>query len=341
MPYINSEFTSEVLGEGGALLRYLAKRFTYRNVEQWKTALESAHILVNKHVVKDPEYVLKHRDNITFLVENYFEPNVPIDFHIIKREQGLLYVHKPADLPVHRTGTIFFHTLVNLLRNQEQKITINPVNRLDRETSGVVVFAEDTKAASQHAPFHKGIEWIKLYIAVVPQKAGISVGQEGIWESYLDTREGSVIRCQMYVEEQGTSHAKKAITYYQILQEKKGFQLVLLAPITGRKHQLRAHLAHYHTPIVGDKIYSLEGAYFLKRLEQELEVGDFEALGANHHLLHCWYTAIHKEGVLVGEAESSQLSKDWDSYFTREEMQFLLESHISNIIKRLLEFKNK
>jgi 23S rRNA pseudouridine1911/1915/1917 synthase len=90
---------------------------------------------------------------------------------------------------------------------------------------------------------------------------------------------------------------KPARTRFLPLAHADGKTLVLARPETGRKHQIRAHLADLGHPIVGDKVYGLDGSgrYYLKRLEGDLTSEDIAALGAPHQLLHAVRLEIRDE----------------------------------------------
>jgi 23S rRNA pseudouridine1911/1915/1917 synthase len=207
-------------------------------------------------------------------------------------------------MPVHRTGKIFFQTLANLMRERLQDSSWSPLNRLDRETSGVVAFARGPEAFRSLAPDSPTAEWTKLYMAIVRGRlpsasAGVGMGMEvGILDQPVGPQTGDAIRCRMHVH----LHGKPATSLYQTMAHSEGLSLVVLSPVTGRKHQLRVHLAHAGCPVVGDKIYSGDGQAYLKRLEAELDEEDYAALGAKRHLLHAFYLRIKTPDHEIHEA---------------------------------------
>jgi len=83
-------------------------------------------------------------------------------------------------------------------------------------------------------------------------------------------------------------NGKPCRTLFHTVAATEDYSLLLAALGSGRRHQIRAHLAYLGHPLVGDKIYSHDGNFFLKRLDEELTEDDYRILGARQHLLHAW-----------------------------------------------------
>jgi len=280
------------------LAEYLARRFTYHAPDEWDRLLALGRFELDGAAARGGER-LREGMRLRFVVVDYQEPEVPLDFRVLERGSDLAFVHKPAGMPVHRTGKIFFQTLANLVREELGDDAWAPLNRLDRETSGLVAFARGPEAFRMHAPSAPEARWLKLYVAVT---RGLPPSRSGAIDTPLAELPDSPIRSRMHAQAGG----KPCLTLYRVIAERDGLGLLALAPITGRKHQLRAHLAHLGCPIVGDKIYADEGRAYLKRLEADLDESDYSALGAHHHLLHAFCLRIAAGGKPALEAW------DWD-----------------------------
>ena len=137
---------TSVVNEAGNDLRvdlWLSKRFTYHSRHQWQEFIKDRKILVNNSTCRSSTK-LKTGDNVSF-IPDIEEPEVDKSFDIIFEDEHLLVVNKPGRLPCHPAGAYFKNTLWYLLSQQYQSIHF--VNRIDRETSGLVLIAKDGKTA--------------------------------------------------------------------------------------------------------------------------------------------------------------------------------------------------
>jgi 23S rRNA pseudouridine1911/1915/1917 synthase len=314
VPRINSSFTACIRNpQGDTLLSYLTRRFTYHSEAEWINLLGLGRLTLEGVTALGDERP-REGQSLKFAVVDYDEPEVPLDFKVVLQTETLGLVHKPAGMPVHRTGKIFFQTLANLVREKLQDDTWSPLNRLDRETSGLVAFARGAEALREYAPAAPNTTWVKFYIAVteglLPTKSGsinFPLGETGL----------GAIRSKMDIHAEG----KRALSLYRVLAEHNGKSLVALAPITGRKHQLRAHLAELGAPILGDKIYAHAGSAYLKQLDQELDEADYRVLGARNHLLHAFYLHIQKAPAEAISAFDWDFAGEFSQYFPMETLK--------------------
>ena len=172
---------------------------------------------------------------------------------IIYEDNDIVAVNKPPFMPTHQSQGHFYDTLANSLayyyKLQDRPFIFRSVNRLDRNTSGVVLVAKNRLASSKLSNQMKNDGISKSYIAILQ---GELEHDEGIITTHIRRKQESIILREVCDK---TDDSKIAITSYKILAKKNGLSLVLATPITGRTHQLRVHFAHLGAQILGDDLY--------------------------------------------------------------------------------------
>lgn len=168
------------------------------------------------------------------------------------------------------------------------------VHRLDKDTSGVFLIAKNDKTLKFLQKQFKERKVEKKYLALV---TGRLKNQEGMVETLIGRSPGDRRKQKVYLPGEPKSQEKrKAITSYRVLARFKDYDLIELSPKTGRKHQIRTHLAHLGHPIAGDKLYGFKGQICPKGLN-------------NRHFLHANYLEVKLPNGQTKEL-CSELPKD-------------------------------
>ena len=182
-------------------------------------------------------------------LENF---HIAVDFGVIHEDDDILVLEKPSPIAVHAVGVYAELNLHSLLKKDPRwkDCDIRFAHRLDAETSGVLVAAKTAEAAR-----FLGIEFLngrveKKYQALV---FGVPPHAEGRIDFRLGTDASSGFQT---VRVRDDVKGEEAHTRYRLIFTDGHYSLLELEPLTGRTHQLRAHLALLGTPIVGDKIYN-------------------------------------------------------------------------------------
>jgi 23S rRNA pseudouridine1911/1915/1917 synthase len=218
-------------------------------------------------------------------------------FDIIFEDDELLVINKPAGLVCHPTKNGELSSLIGrarlLLGNSAQP---HLVNRLDRETSGVVIVAKNSESAGELGKILESRAVKKEYVAIVH---GHVAAEQGIVDAPLGKDEKSKVAVKDCVREGGAPSQTEfwverrfsAGTDRRAVRGRRGaaslpFSLLRILPRTGRKHQIRIHLAHIGHAIVGDKLYGGDEDLYLALVQNRLTPEQRAKLIFENHALH-------------------------------------------------------
>jgi 23S rRNA pseudouridine1911/1915/1917 synthase len=214
-----------------------------------------------------------------------------VNFRILDESEDWIVVDKPAPLIVHPANRKPEPTLLGGLENLlmfeiSNGAALGIVNRLDRDTSGIVLVSKHKEAARQLGWIFERREAKKEYLAIV--KGWPEVDR---WECDAPIiRAGDIVSSEIWVRQMVSADGRESFTSFEVekrFERNEGrFSLIRCFPKTGRMHQIRVHLAESGFPIAGDKIYSGNGSEYLEWMVTGWTPGLKERLLLPRHALH-------------------------------------------------------
>ncbi len=229
---------------------------------------------------------------------------------VIYEDDDMLVVNKPAGLVCHPTKTDCLSSLVARLRiylggcplrqgpndcvhapegcpfdveEQDPPPAVNLINRLDRETGGVVLVTKAVDAARVLGKLMRDGKMKKTYRAIV---CGVPEPLTGLIDQPLGDDENSEVVVKDCVRADGHPAQTAYRTLKSFVRDGREYSLLEVYPGTGRKHQIRIHLAWIGCPVVGDKLYGVSERYYLDFVEGRLTDEQRNELILPYHALH-------------------------------------------------------
>ena len=223
---------------------------------QVQRLIRAGAVLVNGEVAR-PSAAVRAGDEIEARLptaaDDVIRPE-PVPLRVVYESADVIVVDKPAGILVHPAGNVRSGTLVNaILYHYPEVATVGPVgrqgvvHRLDKDTSGLLIFARSSNGLRLMQEQFRKHEVAKTYLALL-------VGELNPAAGVIDAPVGRhpFERQRMAVVRQG---GRSARTQYRVLEVFPGYCYVQAHPLTGRTHQLRVHFAAVGHPVAGDPVY--------------------------------------------------------------------------------------
>jgi tRNA pseudouridine32 synthase / 23S rRNA pseudouridine746 synthase len=174
------------------------------------------------------------------------ENPIPFVEQVLYQDEHILVANKPHFLPVIPSGRFLRETLLVRLRKQRATDALVPIHRLDRETAGLVLFSLNPKTRGHYTALFRERRVRKVYEALAPTLEA---------SSFPITRRSRIVQGEPFFRMKEGPGEPNSETHITIVNQLGRLTLYQLLPITGRKHQLRLHLAALGIPIINDRLY--------------------------------------------------------------------------------------
>ena len=242
-----------IVKENEILIEFLKKMFSNLSKNSVKSLLHNEKVFVNGNMTTKYNYEL----NIGDVVE--IREKVAKNIDIIYEDKDIIVINKPSGLLTVATekekNKTAYHLVMEYLKKKNKNNRIFIIHRLDRDTSGIIMFAKNERAKHLYQDNWNDIVKKRCYYAVIDGKME---NKEGTIKSYLKENGNMVYSVK-------DRSGKLAITEYKVLKERKNISLLDINLKTGRKNQIRVHMKENKTPILGDLKYG-EKSKLINRL---------------------------------------------------------------------------
>lgn len=212
----------------------------------WKARMAQGLVLDENGRRVDPETAFRVGACIFYYRELENEQTIPFVEQVLYQDEHILVADKPHFLPVIPAGKFLHETLLVRLRKQRALEALVPIHRLDRETAGVVLFSLNAKTRGHYTSLFRNRKVRKVYEALAPTLEN---------SSFPVTRRSRIVQGEPFFRMKEVPGEANSETHISVLNNLGSLTLYQLLPLTGRKHQLRLHLAALGIPVINDKLY--------------------------------------------------------------------------------------
>ena len=174
------------------------------------------------------------------------EAPIPFEETVLYQDAHLVVADKPHFLPVVPSGHYLQETLLLRLKRNLGRPDLVPIHRIDRDTAGLVLFSVQPQDRAAYSALFSQRRVNKCYEAIAPWRADLALPL---------TRESRIVEAGHFMLQHETSGEPNAITHIELIAQRGELAHYRLRPVTGKRHQLRVHMAALGVPIVGDGLY--------------------------------------------------------------------------------------
>jgi len=242
-------FTTYTKGRwvGRTLMDVFGEEFRAHSSDEYERHIEKGSLTINNERVS-PDYVLKHNDLLANVVHRHEVPVVSGTIDVIHLDDDIVVVNKPSSIPVHPCGRYRHNTMIFVLAKEYGLRDLKTIHRLDRLTSGVLMFGRtQNRARTLEAQIRDRVV-NKQYVCRVEGKFPDSVE----CEQPIEVISYKIGVCKV------SPSGKQCSTSFQLIgyNEQTNTSVVMCKPLSGRMHQIRVHLQYLGYPIQNDPLYN-------------------------------------------------------------------------------------
>lgn len=249
LPTVNGVSASCVAlppGPWARVLDFLADRIPAVTRDDWAQRMARGEVLDAQGRPLLPDAPYRAQTRAYYWRSLPFEHPVPLQERVVFQDDYLVVADKPPFLPVTPKGRYLQETLLVRLKRRLGLDTLVPMHRIDRETAGLVAFTIQPHTRNAYQALFRDKQIRKTYEAIAPLNPALQ---------WPHTHRSRLQESEQFMAMQEVPGAPNAETVIELLEAAEGWGRFRLQPITGQKHQLRAHMAALGMPLLNDQIY--------------------------------------------------------------------------------------
>lgn len=233
-------------GPWKTVMEYLEERFSRVQPSTWAARMKKRQVVDEEGTPLSPASTFRPGSYVFYYRELEEEAAIPFKETVLYQDDHIVVADKPHFLPVMPSGRFLRETLLVRLKKALSLPDLVPLHRIDRETAGTVVFSHNSNTRGTYASLFQNHQVRKVYEAVAP------TSEAGHFPLVYRSR---LARGKPFFRMEQVPGPPNSVTHIDILETKDNLALYRLTPLTGRKHQLRVHLASLGIPVLNDRFY--------------------------------------------------------------------------------------
>ncbi len=228
------------------MLDFFSQHFASIGRAVWQQRMVDGEVVDEHGVAVAPQRPYQAHLRVYYYRNVPHEPRIPFDEVVLFQDAQLIVVDKPHFLPVVPSGHYLNETVLVRLKQRLGIDTLVPIHRIDRDTAGLVMFSvQPSSRAAYHALFSQRTV-TKTYEAIAPWRADLA------WPLRRSSR---IVEAGHFMLQHEVEGPPNAVTDLSVLEVQGAWARYRLSPVTGKRHQLRVHMAALGLPIAGDGLY--------------------------------------------------------------------------------------
>ncbi len=228
------------------MLDFFEQRFPAISRTEWQQRMEQGLVIDECGAAVRPDRPYQAHQRVYYYRAVIAEPRIPFDEVVLYQDEHLVVADKPHFLPVVPSGNYLAETLLLRLRQKLGLANLVPIHRIDRDTAGLVLFSVQSASRAAYSALFARRQVKKTYEAIAPWRNELS---------FPLTRESRIVEADHFMLQHEVAGVANAVTHIEVLEVQGKLARYALKPVTGKRHQLRVHMAALGLPIVGDGLY--------------------------------------------------------------------------------------